>query len=191
MFWINPYSQRNQRHRWLGQRKDPRSPAPVQELSHTFAEYLEIRRELDELKHALARRRAAHQRAVEEARVTSDLAFDRFVRTFERYVAQQKAGYNPDQPRVPAGSSEGGRWTTGNSGAEKPHRIRVAADITGFTKHGINRAISRGISPASLHDAVVNPLQILPQANGTTQYVGRDAVVVLNPLGRVVTTWPQ
>lgn len=33
MFWINPYSQRNQRHRWLGQRKDPRAPAVAQQLS--------------------------------------------------------------------------------------------------------------------------------------------------------------
>jgi hypothetical protein len=70
----------------------------------------------------------------------------------------------------------------------KPKGVQVAGDITGFTKHGINQAISRG---ASLHNAVVNPLQILPQANGTTQYVGSGAVVVLNPLGQVVTTWPK
>ena len=78
-----------------------------------------------------------------------------------------------------------GRYSFG----KKPKAVRLAGDITGFTKHGINQAISRGVSPASLHDAVVNPLQILPQANGTAQYVGAGAVVVLNPLDQVVTTW--
>lgn len=33
MFWINPYSQRNQRHRWLGLRKDQRSLAAAQQPS--------------------------------------------------------------------------------------------------------------------------------------------------------------
>jgi hypothetical protein len=28
----------------------------------------------------------------------------------------RKAGFNPDQPRVPAGSREGGRWTDGGGG---------------------------------------------------------------------------
>jgi hypothetical protein len=78
-----------------------------------------------------------------------------------------------------------GRYSFG----KKPKHVQLAGDITGFTRHGINQAISRGVSPGSLHDAVVNPIQILPQANGTTQYVGRGAVVVLNPLGQVVTTW--
>lgn len=28
----------------------------------------------------------------------------------------RKAGYNPDEPRVPAGNPDGGQWTRGNSG---------------------------------------------------------------------------
>jgi len=108
-----------------------------------------------------------------------------------QHSAEQKAGFNPDQPRVPTGSPDAGEWTRVSGTASAPKRARLAGDITGFTKHGINQAISRGISPALLHDAVVNPVQILPQANGTTQYVGRGAVVVLNPLGQVVTTWRQ
>ena len=105
--------------------------------------------------------------------------------------------YSPDQPRVPAGNPDGGQWTSdGGSGAGRaqsadvgPRRIRLAGDITGFTKHGMYRAMQRGISPSAMQDAVVSPLQIIPQANGNTQYVGRDAVVVLNPLGQVVTVW--
>jgi len=109
---------------------------------------------------------------------------------------QQK--YSPDQPRVPAGSGrESGQWTDGGgsdtgraqSADAEPERIRLAGDITGFTRHGMYRAMQRGISPSAMQDAVVRPLQIIPQANGNTQYVGRDAVVVLNPLGQVVTVW--
>ena len=114
-----------------------------------------------------------------------------------------KVKFDPNQPRVPAGNPDGGEWTDGGGGGGggtqlgSPHAgsadgsIQLAADITGFTKHGINRAISRGVSPSSILDAVVNPIQILPQANGSTRYVGAGAVVVLDPLGRVITVWGQ
>lgn len=39
----------------------------------------------------------------------------------EALLADLKAGFNPDQPRVPAGSSEGGQWTTSpGSGGQNP-----------------------------------------------------------------------
>jgi hypothetical protein len=169
------------------QQEEAAQQAAARELQR---ELLEIRRELDEVRLALAARHAARQREFEMLRRKSDLAWDYFIRTFKRYAEQQKAGFNPDQPR-----DDHGKWTgsgrDGGGTASAPRRVRLAGDITGFSKHGINQAISRGVSPASLHDAVVNPLQVLPQANGTTQYVGRGAVVVLNPLGQVVTTWRQ
>jgi len=101
---------------------------------------------------------------------------------------------------VPAGQPGGGQWTSGdgsgdpNSDTLQPSEnpaIQLAADITGFTKHGINQAINRGVSPAAILDAVNNPIKILPQLNGTIRYVGRDAVVVLNPAGGIVTLWGQ
>jgi hypothetical protein len=102
--------------------------------------------------------------------------------------------YRPDQPRVPAGNPRGGQWTTADDGlpsdqddVDRP--IQLAADITGFTRHGINQAITRGVSPSAILDAVRNPLQVLPQPNGTIRYVGSNAVVVLNPSGQVVTVW--
>jgi RHS repeat-associated protein len=61
--------------------------------------------------------------------------------------------------------------------------------ITGFTRHGLNQAINRGVSPAAMRDAVVCPITISPQPNGTTRYIGSSAVVVLNPAGQVVTCW--
>ena len=69
--------------------------------------------------------------------------------------------------------------------------VDLASDITGFTKHGINQAINREVSPADILDAVVNPLRIIPRDNGTIKYVGQSAVVVLNPAGKVVTVWGQ
>jgi hypothetical protein len=116
-----------------------------------------------------------------------------------KLVLAFKAGFNPNQPRVPAGNTDGGQWTGGRGstsimtpqGAGADASVHLAADITGFTKHGINRAITRGVSPSAIRDAVVNPIQILPQANGTTRYVGAGPVVVLDPLGRVITVWGQ
>lgn len=106
--------------------------------------------------------------------------------------------YSPDQPRVPAGSPDGGQWTS-IEGDEWPHstdahgqdKTQVAIDISGFTKHGINQTINRNVNPSAIADALNNPVQIIPQSNGTTRYIGRNAVVVLNPSGQVVTVWGQ
>jgi len=61
--------------------------------------------------------------------------------------------------------------------------------ITGFTRHGLNQAINRGVSPSSTRDAVLCPVLIQPMPNGTTRYTGSSAVVVLNPSGQVVRCW--
>jgi RHS repeat-associated protein len=69
----------------------------------------------------------------------------------------------------------------------------VAGVITGFTKHGLNSAISHpggGTSPAAMLRAVRNPAGGIPQAGGTIKYVGPDATVIVNQQGKVVTTWP-
>jgi hypothetical protein len=56
---------------------------------------------------AIARRNLAYARS-ELAAIKAELRFRQLLR---------KAGFNPDQPRVPAGSSDGGQWT-GGAGAE-------------------------------------------------------------------------
>lgn len=66
--------------------------------------------------------------------------------------------------------------------------------ITGYTRHGLNSAISHdgvGVSPAAILDAVRNPIRIVPQAERKVRYVGEKAAVVLNDAGRVVTTWAR
>jgi HK97 family phage portal protein len=118
-------------------------------------------------------------------------------------------GHWVNQPRVPAGSPDGGQWTAGGGGsayraelrlpdlpepfAKRPAsgRVEVAVDITGFTKHGVNQAINRGVSPKAILDAVQNPLKIVPRPDGSVQYRGRGATVVLNPGGAVITVWPK
>jgi hypothetical protein len=107
MFWVNPYSQRSQRHchAWPLDEAKAREAAKWQALQR---ELLEVRRELDGVKLALAARRAAQQRELEIQRRKSDLAWDQFIRTFKRYADQQKAGFNPDQPR-----DDHGKWTDG------------------------------------------------------------------------------
>lgn len=82
-------------------------------------ELLEVRRELDELKFEFAGRRAARLREADALRRKSDLAWDQFFRTFKRYAAQQKAGFNPDQPR-----DDRGNWTDAGGGDKGPARMR-------------------------------------------------------------------
>lgn len=40
-------------------------------------------------------------------------------RKLARFVRATKAGFNPDQPRVPAGNSDGGQWTSGGGGSSE------------------------------------------------------------------------
>ncbi|RAI45791.1 hypothetical protein [Rhodoplanes roseus] len=54
------------------------------------------------------------RRRAEWLRIKSNLAFRRVqLALVEHIAAEQKAGFNPDQPRVPAGRPDGGQWTSG------------------------------------------------------------------------------
>jgi hypothetical protein len=94
----------------------------------------DLRRQLDEVKCELAARRAAERREAEELRIKSDLAFERFRRVLTRYIEQQKAGFDPNQPRVPAGNSDGGQWTSARGTGRESRRddaggaVQLAAD---------------------------------------------------------------
>jgi len=60
-------------------------------------------------------------------KLQSELAALKAEIKFRKLLRALKA-YNPDQPRVPAGNSDGGQWTSdGNSTGER--RIRLAGDI--------------------------------------------------------------
>src|SRR5262249_7781423 len=85
-----------------------------------------IRRDLAAIKAELAARRAARERAAEAAQIKCDIAWERFVQTYKRYVEQQKAGFNPDQPR-----DELGRWTdAGRDGGSTDATTLTSDEIT-------------------------------------------------------------
>jgi hypothetical protein len=71
--------------------------------------------------------------------------------------------------------------------------------INGFTGHGRRSADNHdghGVNDDALQDAVEHPLwppsyQINEQGKGAYLYQGKDAIVVLNKDGQVVTAWPR
>lgn len=70
-----------------------------------------------------------------------------------------------------------------------------ACPITGYTKHGINSAISRSdggsMSPSTILNTVKNPTSITPNPSGGSIYTGPGGQVVLSPSGRVITVIPS
>jgi hypothetical protein len=48
-------------------------------------------------------------------------------------------------------------------------------------------ALPREQSPTQ----VKNPIKVVAGRNGATKYIGRDATVVLNKAGKVITTWAR
>ncbi len=73
-------------------------------------------------------------------------------------------------------------------------RSKLKIVIKGFTKHGINSAISHdgvGVSSKAMLDAVKNPMKVVNQADGAVKYVGKNATVILNKAGEVITTWAR
>jgi hypothetical protein len=84
---------------------------------------LEIRREVRELRELLVARRRERERLAFNCK----LAAARFESAFLRYGQMlRKAGFNPDQPRVPEGNSDGGQWTS-EGGAAGGQNDRLAA----------------------------------------------------------------
>ncbi len=65
--------------------------------------------------------------------------------------------------------------------------VKVVSGITGFTKHGINTAINRGVSPSAIQNALTNPLKVTPvkidPKTGLPSYkqIGAQATVSINP----------
>jgi hypothetical protein len=83
---------------------------------------------------------------------------------------------------------------TGHEAATPP--FPAPSEITGFTRHGAERAEGRdgvGVSDEAMADAVANP-QGAPGYDAdrkTYTYEGVDATVILNEQGSVVTTWAE
>jgi|GEM_PF-3412183 len=95
---------------------------------------------------------------------------------------------NPGAVATAAEIGAGAAGVTGTSGA-------VAAKITGYTKHGLNQAISRdggrGVAAKAILSAVKEPAKIVEQTGAKTAYIGKDAKVVLNSEGKAITAIPR
>lgn len=62
--------------------------------------------------------------------------------------------------------------------------------ITGLSSHALKRAAARGVSQKLMEQTVSKPLLVLDQAATDTYfYLSKEAVVVLNRSGKVVTTY--
>ncbi len=82
--------------------------------------------------------------------------------------------------------------------AEQAAGMHTPASITGYSQHALKQILLRdggiGVNKAALEDAWMNPLKIeyTPTQYGPTfRYTGKNAVIVVNPNGLVVTGWPM
>lgn len=123
----------------------------------------------------------------------------------------QSGEHGPPAAQGPPGPPGGRPPKAGSSGAAKraddaPRPVsglrtsqgshqRSVADgrITGHTEHGLNQSISRdggrGVNARAKLDAVRNPKKTVAQSGGRTKYVGKEATVVTNKDGKVITTY--
>lgn len=183
MFWVNPYSQRNQRHRWIW----PLEEAKAREAAEWQAlqrEIVEVRREWDALKREFAARRAARLREVEALRRKSDLAWERFLSTFKRYAAQQKAGFNPDQPRDDHGKwTDSGRDAGKDGGDDRARSTEISAQRRiGSRPAGTPAQHARlDVATARARDAVARVQQIQPnwRPESATSFDNRSNIEVM------------
>ena len=71
---------------------------------------------------------------------------------------------------------------------------QLTSPIKGFTKHGLERTLAReghGVNARAMQETVRKPLEIVTQSNGGIKFIGKNAVVVLNEVGKVITTWAK
>jgi hypothetical protein len=68
--------------------------------------------------------------------------------------------------------------------------------ITGFTRHGLDRVIQRGVKPEAILDAAKNPLKVGKVVTDnfgrmSQRYIGRSAEIVINPnSGKIISANP-
>jgi hypothetical protein len=68
---------------------------------------------------------------------------------------------------------------------ENPH-----IQVTGFSGHAVNQAITRGVKTETIQNTVKNPVAVLSQQGGNRfAHVSQEAVVVVDKSGNIVTVW--
>lgn len=72
--------------------------------------------------------------------------------------------------------------------------VALVGRIAGYTKHGLEQAIGRegkGVAAKAILGAVKNPIKIIRQSGGRIKYIGKQATVIINRMGKIITTWGQ
>ena len=89
-------------------------------------------------------------------------------------------------------------YTPSNSTTTISEPKKIANTITGYTKHGINQAISKnnvGVKPSAILDTIRNPIKVITKVDefGRTsiRYRGTQSIVILNAIGEIVTCWAK
>lgn len=89
----------------------------------------------------------------------------------------------------------GGGGPSGSIGGSLGGSSGGSCPITGYTRHGINSAISRAdggsMSPKVILNTVTNPTSIAPNTGGGVIYSGPGGQVILNSSGQVITVIPS
>ena len=70
----------------------------------------------------------------------------------------------------------------------------ITTPIKGFTIHGKESALfhdGHGVNASAMQNAVRHPSKVVQQSNGGIKYIGKNAVVVLNKAGKVITTYAK
>jgi hypothetical protein len=100
----------------------------VAQLARLRVQQVSLRRAFIELKQQRQRERALERAEAERLKRRYDAAWDKFIAAFTRHWDTcRKAGFDPNQPRMPVGNPDGGQWTSegGGGGISDP---RVLSD---------------------------------------------------------------
>jgi len=104
-------------------------------MHHTFRAVPSLNRNRFDAREAISdlRRIFAHRKDERELlKLRYELAAARFAAAGVGFaLALRKSGFNPNQPRVPAGRSDGGRWTSDAEGTADPSDLPSAESASG------------------------------------------------------------
>jgi Bacterial CdiA-CT RNAse A domain len=119
---------------YAGRARFVRASAPALGVGPTESELLKLKSDLAALRVQLTVIR--HEDAIRKTRglpplTASDFGWQIILKNFARFQADcRKAGFDPNQPRVPAGNPDGGQWTDGGGSVGGINDARILSDAT-------------------------------------------------------------
>ena len=149
----------------------------AEELSRIKAAEVEARRERESLEWAARFSTRAEEmlRALRQKEAEECAAWRQAEEFYERYVANV-AEWSPEQPRVPAGSSQGGQWAKGGGGGPGGGETSASDQPpVGFASHSHpKRIVAQQVSSRSVGHHW-NPVSAITDKS-IRRYLSKDAV---------------